>query len=72
MFEPAYNDNAPHMLCQFIYELSDAFNRFYHENKIMAQEDKKKQTSWITLLLLVENILELCIDLLGFRAPDKM
>lgn len=72
VMEQAYCDNAPHKICQYIYELSDAFNGFYHENKILSQEDEARKKSWIALLVLVKNVLEQCIDLLGFEAPDKM
>jgi arginyl-tRNA synthetase len=68
----AYEDNAPHRICQYIYELANAFNSFYHENKIIAEENKEKQQSWIALIMLIEEILETCIDLLGFDAPDRM
>lgn len=68
----AYEDNAPHRVCQYIYDLANAFNSFYHENKIIAEEDKEKQESWIALITLIEEILETCIDLLGFEAPNRM
>lgn len=68
----AYKDNAPHKICQYIYEMADAFNRFYHENKIMGEEHEERQKSLIALLVLVKNVLEKCIDLLGFDAPEKM
>ena len=72
MIENAYEENAPHRICQFVYDLSNAFNRFYHENKILAEEDKEKQASWITLITLTKDVLSTCIDLLGFNAPDRM
>lgn len=68
----AYKDNAPHKICQYIYEMADTFNRFYHENKIMGEENEERQKSLIALLVLVKNVLEKCIDLLGFDAPEKM
>lgn len=68
----AFEDNAPHRICQYIYDLANAFNSFYHENKIIAEEDKEKQQSWIALITLIEGILETCIGLLGFEAPDRM
>ena len=68
----AYKDNAPHKICQSIYEMADAFNRVYHENKIMGEENEERQKSLIALLVLVKNVLEKCIDLLGFDAPEKM
>ena len=62
MMETAYIELAPHKICQYIYELSESFNHFYHETK----------ASYIKLLSLVQKVLESCIDLLGFEAPDKM
>jgi len=72
MMEHSFEENAPHRICQYIYDLANAFNGFYHENKIIAEEDKAKQQSWITLITLVQGILETGIDLLGFEAPDRM
>lgn len=68
----AYEEIAPHKLCAYIYDVANAFNRFYHENKILAEADQKKQAGWIALLGLTKEILETCIDLLGFSAPDRM
>lgn len=70
--ESAYKELAPHKICQYIYELSEAFNHFYHETKILAEEDEKRRNSYLCLIWLVQKVLEQCIDLLGFEAPDKM
>lgn len=70
--EAAFNETAPHKICQYIYDLANAFNHFYHETKIMTEEDKEKQASWIALLVLVRDVLETSIDLLGFEAPERM
>lgn len=72
MVELAFLENAPHKICQYIYEVSNAFNKFYHENKILAQEDKTQQESWIALILLTHGVLSQCIDILGMEAPDRM
>ena len=72
MLEAAYSEKAPHKICQFIYELSENFNHFYHENSILANENEEQKASYIQLLILVKNVLEQCIELLGFRAPEKM
>ncbi len=68
----AYAEMAPHKICQYIYEMANAFNGFYHANKIMSEEDKKKQKEWIALITLVLHLLETCIDILGFYAPERM
>lgn len=65
-------ENAPHRLCQYIHEISNALNRFYHENNILKEEDADRQKGWIALLDLTKEILTGCIHLLGFEAPDMM
>ncbi|MCH5273500.1 MAG: arginine--tRNA ligase [Lachnospiraceae bacterium] len=72
VIEHAYEETAPHKICQYIYELADAFNRFYHNNKIITEPDEMKRGEWISLITLVLHLLEICIDLLGFSAPDRM
>ena len=72
MMENAYEEKAPHKICAYIYEVSNAFNSFYHETKILSEEDQAVQASYIGLLVLTKNILETCIDVLGFSAPDRM
>ena len=72
VLEDAWKERAPHRLCAYIYELADRFNHFYHETKILGEEDKAKQTSWIALLGLLLAVFEDAISVLGFSAPDKM
>ena len=68
----AFDELAPHKLCAYIYELANAFNSFYHETKIMSEENERIQKSYIRLLELTKSILETCIDMLGFSAPERM
>lgn len=70
--ETAYAELAPHKICQFVYELSDALNHFYHETKILAEADEARRESYLKLIGLAQRVLERCIDMLGFEAPDKM
>ena len=72
IIENAAEELAPHKICSYVYDLSNAFNRFYHETKILAEEDQTKKAGYIALINLTINVLEQCIDLLGFRAPDRM
>lgn len=72
MMESAYEEIAPHKICAYIYDLANAFNHFYHETKILTEEDEQKKSGWIALLVLTRDVLETCIDLLGFSAPDRM
>lgn len=70
--ETAFEETAPHKICAYIYDLANAFNHFYHETKIMAEEDAMVQAGYIKLLELTRSVLETCIDVLGFEAPERM
>ena len=72
VIENAYEETAPHKICAYIYELANAFNGFYHETKILSETDEEAQKSYIGILMLTKGILEICIDLLGFSAPERM
>lgn len=67
-----YTEKAPHKLCQFIYEVSNAFNGFYHDTKILAETDEAKQKGYIALICLTKAVLEQCIELLAIECPDRM
>jgi arginyl-tRNA synthetase len=72
MIYQAAEELAPHRICSYIYDLANAFNSFYHDTKIIAEENTEKQASWIALITLVQEILLTCIDLLGIEAPERM
>lgn len=65
-------ETAPHKICAFLYDVSNAFNHFYHETPILSEEDPVLRDSYIALLELTGRLLETGIDLLGFSAPDHM
>ena len=70
--ESALKSSAPNLICAYIYDLAGCVNKFYHQNRILGEEDKEKQAGYIALIGLAKRILEQCIQLLGFSAPDKM
>ena len=72
VMESAFEETAPHKICSYIYDLANAFNSFYHGTKIMSEENETVQKSYIRLLELTESVLETCIDVLGFSAPERM
>lgn len=72
MIETVYEEIAPHKICAYIYDVANAFNKFYHETKILSEEDTEKKAGYIALLKLTKEVLEVCIELLGFDAPERM
>jgi arginyl-tRNA synthetase len=72
MMTAAADELAPHKVCAYIYDLANAFNHFYHETKILTEEDEDKKAGFIALLTLTLDVLNTCIDVLGFEAPERM
>jgi arginyl-tRNA synthetase len=72
MIYSAVAEFAPHKICAYIYELANDFNKFYHETKILAEEDAEKKRGYIALITLAKEVLEQAIELLGFEAPERM
>ena len=70
--EAALRASAPNLICAYIYELAGCVNKFYHETRILSEEDETMKAGYISLIGLAKNILETCIQILGFSAPDKM
>jgi arginyl-tRNA synthetase len=68
----AWTELAPHKICTYIYEISNSFNSFYHNVKILAEEDTAKKQSYLAVLMLTWRILTSCIHVLGFNAPERM
>lgn len=68
----AWKEIAPHRICQYIYSLSNLFNSFYHEVKILSEEDEERKLSYLALILLTKSVLEDCIDILAIKAPERM
>ena len=63
---------SPNLICAYIYELAGCVNKFYHETRILGEEDEEKKAGYIALIGLAKDILETCIGILGFSAPEKM
>ena len=52
--------------------LDEPFSGMDEETKILAAEDEEKKKGYLALLTLAKKVLETCIDLLGFTAPERM
>lgn len=70
--ELSYRDRAPHKICDYIYELSNNFNKFYNDTRILTEEDENKKASWLNLIRLVKDTIEQCLDLLGMETVERM
>ncbi len=70
--EQALANSAPNLICSYMYDLAAAVNRFYHETPILKEENTALRDGHIALIALARRVLETCIHILGFSAPEKM
>lgn len=59
-------------IAEYLYKLTSLYNKFYAENKVLVEEDKVKQESWLVLTNIVYTINNLLLDTLGIKVPNKM
>ena len=59
-------------IADYLYILTNKYNKFYSENKVLLEEDKKLQESWLVLTKVVYNTNLLLLDILGLLVPEKM
>ncbi|GAB6109911.1 arginine--tRNA ligase [Fusibacter bizertensis] len=62
----------PSKICDYVFELSQTFNQFYHEVHIVSEEDFTKKMSYYALLCLTQKVLKQCLWLLGIQELEKM
>lgn len=65
------NRNEPHHVARFVLDLSQAFNKFYHDNHILSSEDEAKK-AYISLTSITKNAIKNGMWILGMQAPEKM
>lgn len=59
-------------IAEYVYKLTSLYNKFYAENKVLVEEDKELQESWLVLTKLVYDINNVLLDVLGLKVPEKM
>ncbi|HUM71079.1 MAG TPA: DALR anticodon-binding domain-containing protein, partial [Chloroflexota bacterium] len=68
----AYDTRMPNHLADYVYALSNEFNRFYNTCHILREEDTAVQASWLALTHLFRRVMELVLHLLGIEIPERM
>ncbi len=59
----------PHHICTYLYELTQTFNRFYENERVVGD---LRQSKRLALLETYQKVLETGLNLLGVQAPESM
>lgn len=65
----AVEELMPHLVCTYLYELAQEFNRFYEHNRVI---DDPRQSERLGLVACYADVLNKGLMLLGIHAPDSM
>ena len=68
----AYESKSLNDIAEYLYKLTSQYNKFYAENKVLTEENKEIQESWLILTKIVYNINTLLLDTLSIKVPEKM
>jgi arginyl-tRNA synthetase len=71
-FRLALENHTPHVLCDYVYRLAQAFSSFYGRCHILGEADEQKRGSWLLLSDLTARTIEQALDLLGISVPERM
>lgn len=71
-YEKAMSDMAPSALCDCAYGLASAFSKFYHDNRILSEEDPAKRESWLALSSLTRRVMVKLLDCLAIETVENM
>lgn len=68
----SFNTKSLNDIAEFLYKITNLYNNFYSQNRILTEENTEKRESWLCLTKIVyENNLKL-LNILGIEVPDKM
>jgi arginyl-tRNA synthetase len=62
----------PHRLCQYLYDVAQAFSTFYNECHVLNAPDEPTRQSRLRLCALTDRVLADGLGLLGIRQLDRM
>ena len=61
----------PSIVTRHIVDIAQAFNKFYHDEHILV-DDETEKTAKVALVMAARNVIRNGLDLLGMKAPEKM
>ena len=68
----SYETKSLNDIAEYLFKLTSLYNKFYQDNRVLAEEDKDLKLSWLALTELVYKVNTLLLDTLGIIVPDKM
>ncbi len=68
----AVSSGEPAHVARYAFQLAQAFNNFYHDQRVISEEDEQRRTALLWLTKYVHSQLLSTLDVLGIQAPEYM
>ena len=72
VYQKAFDEMAPCVLCDNAYNIAAVFSRFYHDNRILSEEDEAKRTDWLNMAALARRVIVKHLDMLAIDTVEHM
>lgn len=72
ILKSAYDEKNTGIICDYLFNLCNLYNKFYSEHNITNESDKETKESWIALSKLVYKVIEKLLNVLAIEIPSKM
>ena len=68
----SFENRSLNEICEYLYKITNIYNNFYAENKVLTEENESIKTSWLALTKLVFDNNKYLLNILGINIPEKM
>lgn len=72
VYQKAFDEMAPCVLCDNAYNIAAVFSRFYHDNRILSEEDEAKRADWLNMAALARKVIVKQLDMLAIDTVEHM
>ncbi len=59
-------------ICEYLYKITNLYNNFYAENKVLTEKNIDIRSSWLALTKLIFDNNKYLLNILGINIPEKM
>lgn len=70
--EKAYKNASPNVICEYLFEICNLYNKFYNDINITHEKDNILKANYLSLTKLVSNVIEKLLDVLAIKSVEKM
>ena len=72
MIKRSFENSSVNEICEYLYKVTNLYNNFYAENKVLTEKNEIVRSSWLALTKLIFDNNQYLLNILGINIPEKM